>query len=499
MRLGPGACGAGARGSPGGDAGPRQAVKGSAPQNRARPASAPRCRPAHTGLLLTPGPARGGCPGPGAVLAARSPRGSASSLPPSYWARGLPGRWLGGLPPRDPAPQPGGVCRGPAWEAGKDWEASPAQPQNPARPQNASSAPAVPSGGRSRRRLQGAVSATVRGRREGAVTSRGSRDQGGRLLQRPPRHRGRCGPVLPGPGERQGQPCCQSSCGPLTPGTGCLKRRDVHKRGMLFRVFPTVKNAETLTCKADGLESWSPCPQIQVSPPTPPTHSTCPRPPHAAAALGGVPPSCSHTEATPPPPPAPVAKLSQWTRLAAGPGREAGAGGKGAADWGLAPYTSLARPSPRGGVPGVPCAPGLEPGSPASEPENTGDQGPKDTAANPARGPGEDTPADRAGEGRDPAADSAQLGQAPALRGRLSPAPAGPQFPHLCSGWCVTRTSRDALRSTRTGRASCEWPACGSGSGLGSRVRAPGARAHHGGPPAARGEPGVLPRHPPRG
>lgn len=31
--------------------------------------------------------------------------------------------------------------------------------------------------------------------------------------------------------------------------------------------------------------------------------------------------------------------------------------------------------------------------------------------------------------------------------------------------------------------------------GLGSRVRVPGARAHHGGPLTARGKPRVLPRH----
>lgn len=83
VRLGARGCGAGTRQSTRADAGPRQATKGSAPQNRARPASATKCTPAHTGPRLVEA-----APGPGAVQAARSPRGSASSLPPAYWAHG---------------------------------------------------------------------------------------------------------------------------------------------------------------------------------------------------------------------------------------------------------------------------------------------------------------------------------------------------------------------------------------------------------------------------
>lgn len=121
-----------------------------------------------------------------------------------------------------------------------------------------------------------------------------------------------------------------------------------------------------------------------------------------------------------------------------------------------------------------------------------GDHGPKVTAANPTLGTGEEHPADRAGEGRGPLWTKLSLGQAPAL-----PPPLRGLFPHLYSGWCITLTL-PVTHSPRPGGLPVNGQPWERALGLGSWVRAPRARAHHGGPLTARGKPHVLPRRPPQ-
>lgn len=107
------ACGAGARGSPRADAGPRQAMKGSAPQNRARPAPATRSMPAHKGAL-----AHGGRPRPRRGPGSSQPTWVCIQTASSFLlgTRACPGAgWAGSLPGAVRPSQ--WACRGLAWGA----------------------------------------------------------------------------------------------------------------------------------------------------------------------------------------------------------------------------------------------------------------------------------------------------------------------------------------------------------------------------------------------